>query len=154
MIARGTTAMQSRNFDEDVDDRIFAAAWLVGAALCHAFNLLPVMGLRFGSAGVPLLAFLGISTASLAFICVWSVACLRLQVGGDGRRTALGVVLMLGVTAAIVVVGPEGPGIRRMMIANGIAAFAMLGRTFPVGPLDGLFASRPARPSRTDDLAA
>lgn len=146
--------MHPQDQGEDIDDRIFAAAWLVGAALCHAFNLLPVMGLRFGSVGVPFLAFLGISAASLAFICLWSVACLRLQVGGDGRRTALGVVLMLGVTAAIVVVGPEDAGIRRMMIANGIAAFAMLGRTFPVGPLDGLFASRPARPSRTDDLAA
>lgn len=154
MFGRGAAGMHSRHSKDDEDDRAFATVWLYGAALCHAFNLLPIMGLRFGSAGLPQTAFLAVSAISLVFICVWSLACLQLHLGGEGRRTALGVVLMLGATAAIAIVGPEGSGVRRMMIANGIAAFAMLGRTFPFGPLDGLFASRPARLRRTDDLAA
>lgn len=138
----------------DAHDRAFAGSWLVVAALCHAFNLFPIMGLRFGYAGTAQIAFLGVSAVSLVFICMWSLACLRLQIVGEGRCTAVGVVLMLGATGAILVYGPDGPGVGRMLVANGVAAFAMLGRTFPVGILDGLFGSRSAASRRTDDLAA
>lgn len=146
--------MHLRQREEDIDDRTFVAVWLAGAASCHAFDLLPVMGLRFGSAGLPQVAFLGVSMASLVFICVWMIACLRLEIGGDGRRTAFGVVLLLGATAAVLICGPGGWGVRRMLIANGVASFAMLGRTFPVGILDGLFGSRSVASRRSDDLTA
>lgn len=146
--------MHPQNSHDDADDRAFAAFWLIGAALCHAFDLLPVVGLRFTSAGLPAIGFLAVSAASLLFIGVWSLACLRLHLGGDGRRTAIGVLLMLAATGAVLAFGPDGPGVGRMLVANGVASFAMIGRTFPLGPLDGLFASRHAELRRTDDLTA
>jgi hypothetical protein len=46
---------------------------------------------------------------------------------------------MLAATAATVAFASAGSAIRIMAMANGVAAFAMLGRAYPVGVLDGVF---------------
>lgn len=150
MLVAGAVTMDARNISEDIDDRMFAAFWLVCACLCHAYNLLPLMCVRFGSVGFPQAALLAVSAVSLGFIMVWSLLCLRLQLGGDGRTTLLGVAVILAATVLVLMSGAEDVAVRRMVCANAVAAFAMLGRTFPVGVFDGLFATR----RRPDDQAA
>ena len=143
--------MPSGSGEARMDDGSFAATWLTAAALGHAFDLAPVMRKRLCIAHLQEIAFVGTSAGSLAFICVWALLCLRLGICGDGRRTAAGVALMLSATAATVAFGSAGSAIWIMAAANGGAAFAMLGRAYPIGVLDGVFGINGEAEYRSDE---
>ncbi|MDE4914792.1 hypothetical protein [Methylobacterium sp. 092160098-2] len=122
-----------------LDDGPFATTWLAAAALGHAIDIAPMMRVRICLAHLQEIAFLATSIGSLAFIGSWTVLCLRLGFRGDGRRTTLGVALILVATAATAAIMPTGSSIRIMAFSNGIAALVMLAWAYPVGFLDRMF---------------
>ena len=122
-----------------LDDGPFATTWIAAAALGHAIDIAPMMRVRICLAHLQEIAFLATSIGSLAFIGSWTVLCLRLGFRGDGRRTAVGVALMLAVTAATAAIMPAGTSSRIMGFSNAVAAFVMLGWAYPFGFLDGVF---------------
>jgi hypothetical protein len=143
--------MPSGTVEARTDDGSFAAAWLTAAAFGHAFDLAPVMRTRLCISHPQEIAFIATSAVSLAFICAWSLLCLRVGICGSGRRTAAGVVLMLAATAATIAFASAGSNVWIMATANGVAAFAMLGRAYPVGVLDGVFGISGEAEYRSDE---
>jgi hypothetical protein len=137
-----------------LDDGPFATTWIAAAALGHAIDIAPMMRVRICLAHLQEIAFLATSIGSLAFIGSWTVLCLRLGFRGDGRRTAVGVALMLAATAATAAAMPAGTSSRIMGFSNAVAAFVMLGWAYPFGFLDGVFGrSAGARPETDEGTA-
>lgn len=136
----------AQGHDPDLDDRKFAATWLLAAVGVHLWAAGGRSGIHAPAAKGADLLLACASWGTVAYIAGWAYCVLFLQLEGSGRRTALGIAaLLLWPLAALLLHPMEGVGI--VAFANGLAAFAMFGRRFPIAILDGLFSNSGTRSS-------
>ena len=131
----------------DLDDRKFAATWLLAAVGVHLWTAGSRSGIHDPAAKGADLFLDCASWGTVAYISVWAYCVLFLQLEGRGRRTALGIAVMLIWPLAALLLHPK-EGIGLLAIANGLAAFAMFGRRFPIAILDGLFSNSGTHPQK------